>query len=59
MGIVTKEWVATSSSQQKRKANDKNYMKLNMLATKHKATTCKEQYNLRKKIDVRIPEPTS
>ena len=34
-------------------------MKLNMLATKHKATTCKEQYSMRKNIDVRIPEPVS
>jgi len=38
---------------------DKDYKKLNKIASKNRVTTCQQQYVMRKMVDLRLKEPRS
>jgi len=52
---VTSSWVSYNIPQKRQ--TDKDFMKLNKLASKNKVTTCKALYNLKKEVDVRLKGP--
>jgi hypothetical protein len=49
---VTSSWLTHNIPQ--KKTTDRDFMKLNKIATKNKITTCKAVSGLKKEIDVRI-----
>lgn len=56
---MTSEWVSTQHSSHHGKVYDKDFKKLNKIATANRVTTCRDQYRLRQHLGdhVRIKDP--
>mgnify|MGYP000182749423 FL=1 len=56
---MTSEWISADLVPQKKRVYDKDFKRLNKIATKAKATTCQDQYAMRQTIgnQVRIKDP--
>lgn len=51
---MTSEWIYDEKSQEAPKVYDKDFKRLNKIATASKVTTCLDQYQMRKKLDSHI-----